>query len=85
VFDGIRRDHHFNRDSDQIAIRRDILALYNDVRWERNIRAPVEFADLRDVHGSRVSWLLDAFDWSSEMCFYSLDVKDALKVLRRSA
>jgi hypothetical protein len=76
---------HFNRQTDIPVIRAELLSLYDETRKERKFKAPLEFASLREVHDARLEWLLDAFEWSSEMTFYSLSVEDALNVLRRNS
>jgi len=80
---GDRRDNHFKNSAEHNKMQKEIVQMFEDFQappLRRRICAPLECVSIHDIHAADLQTLRGAFVWSSEMCFYSYDVKSAIKI-----
>ena len=81
-FCGLDSDHrHFRREEGGSDTPRAILNLYHAVT-SNGWRAPIQYASREDVHGATEETLKNAFIASSNVCYYSYTLEQALSVLK---
>jgi hypothetical protein len=82
VFNGVDSDQrHFRRDEGASDVPHAVLRLYQAVT-ANGWRAPIQYAALEDVHDASEETLTNAFIASSNVCYYSYTVEQALSVLK---
>jgi hypothetical protein len=81
-FCGLDSDRrHFRHGEGALDTPRAILKLYHAVT-SNGWRAPIQYASCEDVHGATEETLKNAFIVSSNICYYSYTLEQALSVLK---
>ena len=74
-------DSHFRRDEEVRDVPGAVLKLYHTV-MDNGWRAPIQYASLETVHNASEETLKNAFIASSNVCYYSYTLEQALSVLK---